>query len=84
MIPMLNFAARQTLIAAIDCDAIFLHRLVANQSFGQSAGNGLKGIQLIAAKEVGMSQSAALKRSLQQLKALVAVWEVFECHLALI
>ena len=67
---VINLAAAQALIAAVGGDAFGEYGLLAVEGFGQCAGEQFEFFQLVAGKEIGVSQTAAGQRPLQELDAL--------------
>jgi hypothetical protein len=72
-------------IAAINRDAVLASdRFLAIQSSSECAGDGFEFFDLMSGKEIGVRQSSAFERTLQQLDTLLLIRKIFECHRAFI
>lgn len=80
MVKVKNFAARWTLIAAIDRFAAFFRRALAIERLSERAGQRFQPLEQMAAEEVGMGQAIALERTLEQLNPLRVSREIFKGH----
>jgi hypothetical protein len=80
MIAAFNFPAAQAFVTAINSGAIGFNRILAVQSFCQSAGERFQMLQRIAGKQIGVAEPSTGKRALQQLNALRLFFKSFEAH----
>jgi hypothetical protein len=74
------FPAAQAFVTAIGRCALGFNRILAVQSFCQSAGERFQMLQRIAGKQIGMAEPSTGKRALQQLNALRLFFKSFETH----
>ena len=76
-----DFAAIDALLAAIDGGVVFAaDGLLAVERFREVLGDGFEFGEIVAGKEIGMGEPAALEGALQQADALFLFWKIFKCH----
>jgi hypothetical protein len=61
VVPMFNFMASSTLVAAIHRHCVLEHRPLAIESLGKGAGNLFKAVEIVAIEEIAMRQTASLQ-----------------------